>query len=154
MCFKCQAGRQRNGLGDGKAVAFAEWLGCNTMNCSFPGPSSMGCHTQQENDALVLSPQSEHGAGSKAVGRAREQPMDFRVRSLHSNPKEAGEQTHCSVDGASWEGAVDAGSLLCLAPGALAQAPPSPFSPGIPETWHSVCGAGFRVSAEAVFPAT
>lgn len=53
----------------------------------------MGCHTQQENDALVLSPQSEHGAGSKAVGRAREQPMDFRVRSLPSNPEEAGEQT-------------------------------------------------------------
>lgn len=96
----------------------------------------MGCHTQQENDALVLSPQSEHGAGSKAVGRAREPRMDFQVRSLHSNPEEEGEQpplqrgwsdsTEGGLQGAGcWEGSHGLGSLLCLALGAHAQAPPS-----------------------------
>lgn len=68
----------------------------------------MGRHTQQENDALVLSPQSEHGAGSKAVGRAREQPMDFRVRSVPSNPEEAGEQTPLPR-GCGWSTSTEGG---------------------------------------------
>lgn len=165
MCLKCQEGRQRNGLGDGKLWDLRNGWGVTQLIDLSQDHLAWDATPSKKMMPWFLVHKVSTGLGLRQWAEKGSSPWTSGSEVCTATPRRRENRRHCSVDGAialrevlrgqaAGRGAVDAGSLLCLAPGALAQAPPSPFSPGIPETWHRVCGVGFRVSAGAVFPAT